>query len=68
MQSLLNVFIIGLQFASHTHIMNEFSLQEADRFQGEQVVDQERVGVFESTDDASKDVGDVFNIRMRVIY
>lgn len=37
--------------------MDEFSLQEAHRFQCEQVVDQEGVGVFESTDDASKDKG-----------
>lgn len=35
--------------------MDEFSFQEANRFQGEQVVNQERVGVFESTDDTSKD-------------
>lgn len=34
--------------------MDEFSLQEANRFQGEQMVKQESVGVFESTDDASK--------------
>lgn len=37
--------------------MDEFSLQEANRFQGEQVVNQEGVGVFESTDDTPKDKG-----------
>ena len=37
--------------------MDEFSLQESNRFQGEQVVNQEGVGVFESTDDTSKDKG-----------
>lgn len=40
-----------------THVMDEFSLQEANRFQCEQVVNQEGVGVFESTDDTSKDKG-----------
>lgn len=36
-----------------THVMDEFSLQEAHRFQGEQVVDEEGVWVFESTDDTA---------------
>lgn len=37
-----------------TYVMDEFPLQEANRFQGEQVVKQESVGIFESTDDTSK--------------
>lgn len=39
---------------SSTYVMDEFPLQEANRFQGEQVVKQESVGIFESTDDTSK--------------
>lgn len=39
--------------------MDEFSLQEANRFQSEQVIDQEGVGVFESTDDTSSDKGHI---------
>lgn len=42
-----------------TYIMDELSLQEAYRFEGEQVVDQEGVGVFESTDDASINKGHI---------
>lgn len=48
-----------------THIMDEFSLQEANRFQGEQVVKQESVGVFECTDDASKYKNTRMSVRMR---
>lgn len=33
--------------------MDELPLQEADWFQNEQVVHQESVGVFQSSDDAS---------------
>lgn len=40
--------------------MDEFSLQKANRFQCEQVVDQEGVGVFQCTDDTptTQDRGD----------
>lgn len=42
-----------------THIMDEFSLQETDRFQRQEVVHQEGVGVFQSTDDTPEDEVDV---------
>lgn len=35
--------------------MDQFTLQEAYRFQGEQVVKEEGVGVFQSTDNTSKE-------------
>lgn len=37
--------------------MDEFSLEEANGFEREQVVKQEGVGVLESSDDASKEKG-----------
>lgn len=37
-----------------THVVDEFSLQEANRFKGEQVIHQEGVGVFESPNDTSE--------------
>lgn len=40
-----------------TYIMDELSLQKANRFQGEQVVKQEGVGVFESTNNTSENDG-----------
>lgn len=43
-----------------THIMDEFSLQKTDRFQCQQVVHQEGVGVFQSTDDTPEDEADVW--------
>lgn len=48
--------------------MDQFSLQEANRFQGEQVVKQEGVGVFESPDDTSKEKAHRCTISMRVQY
>lgn len=45
-----------------THVMNEFSLQETDRLQSEEVVHQEGVGVFQSTDDTPKDEARHVNI------
>lgn len=46
--------------------MDEFSLQKANRFQCEQVVDQEGVGVFQRTDDAptTQDRGDACLYRL----
>lgn len=41
-----------------THIMDEFSLQETDRFQCQEVVHQEGVGVFQSTDNTPEDEAD----------
>lgn len=38
--------------------MDEFSLQETDRFQCQEVVHQEGVRVFQSTDDTPKDEAD----------
>lgn len=47
-----------------THIVDEFPLQEADRFQSQEVVEKERVLVFQSTDNAPKEEGRiVVNIR-----
>ena len=37
-----------------THIMDKFSLQEANWLQGEQVVKEKSVWVFKSTNDTSK--------------
>lgn len=49
-----------------TYVMDEFSLQEANRFQCEQVVEQEGVGIFESTDDTSEEKGHrCINVRVR---
>ncbi len=45
--------------------MDELSLQEANRFQGEQVVNQESVGVFESPNDTSKDKRYIGNKHMK---
>lgn len=39
--------------------MDEFSLQKTDRFQRQQVVHQEGVGVFQSPDDAPEGGADV---------
>lgn len=41
-----------------THIVDEFSLQETHRFQCQEVVHQEGVGVFQSTDDTPEDEAD----------
>lgn len=41
-----------------THIMDEFSLQETDRFQCQEMVHQEGVGVFQSTDDTPEETAD----------
>ena len=35
----------------HTHVVYEFSLQEADRLEGQEVVEQEGVGVLQGSDD-----------------
>lgn len=50
-----------------THIMDEFSLQKTDRFQCQQVVHQEGVGVFQSTDDTPEDEADVWIFVTRII-
>lgn len=47
--------------------MDELSLQEANRFQGEQVVDQEGVWVFKSTDDTSIKMRDTYVWGMYII-
>lgn len=49
-----------------THIMDEFSLQKTDRFQCQQVVHQEGVGVFQSTDDTPEDEADVWIFVTRI--
>lgn len=49
-----------------THIMDEFSLQKTDRFQRQQVVHQEGVGVFQSSDDTPEDEADVWVFVTRI--
>ena len=51
----------------NTHIMDEFSFQEANRFQGEQVVKQEGVGIFESADNTSIYKGTQMDLSMGTV-